>query len=234
MDNLQILIAEPDVCLARTLAYVFECQGYRVRIAVDGPAAVSEVGGRVPPDLLVMETDLPGVRGFDVCRALRADKRGREVLVMFVSARAEEVDRVVAFEVGADDFVAKPFSVRELILRVRAVLRRKQQAGRAAEEPATSGLVRIDRGGHTLSVGGRDTGASPLEVRVMSALMSSPNRVIGRAELIERAWGAENRVKERTVDCTIKRLRRHLGMAGSALETVRGVGLRWRTPGRPG
>jgi two-component system phosphate regulon response regulator PhoB len=223
--NERILIVEPDVDLARTLAYVFECHGYRPQVVGQGLAAIAAARAD-PPHLVLGEYELPDLRGPDLCGTLRKSTECRNVLMVYVSARADEIDRVVAFEVGADDFVAKPFSVRELVLRVRALLRRVF-VGPFDETELTDGPVRVSPDGH-VTVAGQPALATPVEVAVLRVLMQQPERVFNRRELVLRAWGRAERVQERTVDCAVKRLRRKLGPAGDLLETVRGVGFRWR------
>lgn len=230
--NERVLLVEPDPDLGPTLAFVLESQGYQVQVGRNLGGARACLATGPAPELVISEVALGDGRGFDLCASVRADPRCQGSLFVFVSAAAEEIDRVVAFEVGADDFVAKPFSVRELLLRLRALLRRVHPAGEAGEV-VVHGRLEIDKLRRRATLGGRDLGLSPYEVKVLHLLAAQPESVFSREAIVAAVWGEVGRVQPRTVDCAVKRIRRKLGAEGRALETVRGVGFRWRRrPGR--
>jgi two-component system phosphate regulon response regulator PhoB len=177
------------------------------------------------PDLIILDLMLPDIEGTEVLRALRTDERTRAIPVIFLSARSGEVDRVVGFELGGDDYVTKPFSPRELVLRVRAVLRRRG-------EPEDSGVLRVgalvlDSARHRAEMNGAPVELTATEFRLLAYLMRRAGRVLGRDQLLDAVWGDEVYVTPRTVDTHIQRLRQKLGPAGQQIETVRGVGYRF-------
>jgi two-component system phosphate regulon response regulator PhoB len=190
-----------------------------------------------PPELVLLDLMLPDGSGTDVCRTLKSDPRTRDVAVIMVTAKGEEVDRVVGFELGVDDYVVKPFSVRELVLRVKAILRRAEVSestgpARPSQPPSagghvTFGCLRVDRTAHRVFVEEREETLTALEFRLLTTLMDRKNRVQSRDTLLEDVWGLRLQVETRTVDTHIKRLREKLGPAGAYIHTVRGVGYRF-------
>jgi two-component system phosphate regulon response regulator PhoB len=180
------------------------------------------------PDLVLLDLMLPDLTGGDVCRQLKADAETRDIPVIMVTAKGEEIDRVVGFEVGADDYVVKPFSVRELLLRVRAVLRRTQTSHPLSEtDELVFGRLRIDRAGHRCWVDGNEITPTALEFKLLITLLERRGRVQTRDVLLADVWGIEADVTTRTVDTHVKRLRQKLGPAGQYIETLRGVGYRF-------
>lgn len=224
----QILIIEDEPDLAETLAYNLRREGFGTRVAHTGAEGLEAAWAPPPPDLVLLDLMLPDVPGTDVCRRLRADERTRSVPVIMVTAKGEEIDRVVGFEVGADDYVVKPFSVRELLLRVRAVLRRAA-APEAGDEEIRFGRLRIDRPGHRAWVDAKEVALTALEFKLLVTLHERRGRVQSRDTLLSDVWGYAASVTTRTVDTHVKRLREKLGPAGSYVETVRGVGYRFRS-----
>ncbi len=194
------------------------------RRAADGLRLAQELG----PDLVILELYLPDVSGTEVCRFLRSESMTRQPRIVIVSARGEEIDRVVGFELGADDFVVKPFSVRELMLRVRAVLRR------GGEPPPPRmvdvGVLRVDREAHRAWVADVEVHLTLLEFRLLLTLHDRRGRVQSRDALIDAVWGVGSPTTGRTVDSHVKRLREKLGVAGEYVETVRKVGYRFAEP----
>jgi two-component system phosphate regulon response regulator PhoB len=185
-----------------------------------------------PPDLIILDLTLPDTDGNEICRALKRSDATRDVPVMIVSVNNAEIDRVVAFELGVDDFVAKPFSLRELVLRIRAVLRRYEQS-KQSDGQISYGPVQLDRLSHRVWVDGRQVELSLLEFKILQALCEQGRRVRSREELLEIIWGSEAAISARSVDAYVKRLRKKLGPARHCIETVRGVGYRL-TPVRNG
>jgi two-component system phosphate regulon response regulator PhoB len=170
---------------------------------------------------------LPDMSGTEVCRRLRAEDASREIPVIMLTAKGEEVDRIVGFEVGADDYVVKPFSVRELLLRVRAVLRRSHSP-KTEDGSLAFGALRLDRDSHRVWVDGQEIALTALEFKLLDTFLSRRGRVQSREALLSDVWGIEADVTTRTVDTHVKRLREKLGPAGRYIETLRGVGYRFR------
>lgn len=225
----RILIVEDEHDLVSTLEYNLEREGYQTRAALTGEAAREELEREPRPDLVLLDLMLPDVPGTEVCRRIRAQERTARLPVIMLTAKGEEIDRVVGFEVGADDYVSKPFSVRELVLRIRAVLRRSQEAPAAEPEAeATFGLLRIDRPGHRLWLEDEPLKLTALEFRLLCTLFDRRGRVQSRDVLLADVWGIDGDVTTRTVDTHVKRLREKLGRAGAYIETLRGVGYRFR------
>jgi two-component system phosphate regulon response regulator PhoB len=225
-----ILIVDDEVELARTVAYSFEQEGFVTRHAETGKAAVEAALQSPAPDVILLDLMLPDLNGTEVCRELRRYDSTRSVPIVFLTARDNEIDRVVAFELGADDYVAKPFSVRELTLRVRALLRRTKAAKSLPPEGEHNfERLRVDPEAHQVWVDGAEVSLTALEFRLLHTLLSRRGRVQTRSQLLEDVWGVHADVTTRTVDTHVKRLREKLGDAGAYVETIRGVGYRFRS-----
>jgi two-component system phosphate regulon response regulator PhoB len=181
----------------------------------------------VLPDLVVLDLMLPVVEGLEVCRALRAGARTREIPVLMLTARSEEVDEVVGFQMGADDYVTKPFKIKALIQRIKNLLRRRQPPADSADL-VESGGIEIDRVRHRATVDGGEVRLTPTEFRLLWTLMRQPGRAFSRAELMEAAIGDDALVLERTIDVHVKSLRQKLARHGERIETVRSIGYRFR------
>jgi two-component system phosphate regulon response regulator PhoB len=221
----RILIVEDEKDLQDVLAYNLRQAGHTPVLAADAREALAAVAAQ-PPDLVLLDLMLPDMSGTDVCRTLKSDPNTRDVPVVMVTAKGEEIDRVVGFELGADDYVVKPYSVRELLLRLNAILRRRGGNHEGAGV-ATFGKLRIDRDGHRVWVDGDEVALTALELRLLCTLYDRRGRVQSRAALLDEVWRMSGEVNTRTVDTHVKRLREKLGNAGSYLETVRGVGYRF-------
>jgi len=224
----RILIVDDEPDLVRLLEYNLQQAGLETVTCATGEAAVSLAHARVP-DLVILDLMLPDISGTEVCRQLRRDPKLAAVPIVMLTAKAEEVDRVVGFELGADDYVTKPFSVRELVLRVQAILRRKQSP---AAQPAhlEVGALVLDPEAHRALVAGQELTLTALEFKLLHTLASRLGRVQSRERLLEDVWGITAEVETRTVDTHVKRLREKLGAARDLIETVRGVGYRMREP----
>ena len=227
----KILIVEDEPDLQEVLAYNVRQSGYSPLVAGTGAEALRLAQGE-RPDLILLDLMLPDMPGMDVCRAIRRDPSNEGCGVVIVSAKGEEIDRVVGFELGADDYVVKPFSPRELMLRVAAVLRRRATtsgatAGTGAPESGTFGALRLDQEAHRVWVSGAEIELTALEFRLLATLFSGRNKVHTRDMLVENVWDSEANVTMRAVDTHVKRLREKLGVAGRYIETVRGVGYRF-------
>jgi len=221
---LKVLIVEDETDLVRTLDYNFRQAGFEVWSTMSGREGLRMAAAK-SPDLVLLDLMLPDLQGTEVCRQLKADPKTRAVPVIMMTARGEEVDRVVGFELGADDYVTKPFSVRELVLRARAVIRRSDAP--AATDPVRSGPLLIDAKAHRVHVDGREVVLTALEFRLLTTLVERRERVQTRDTLLSDVWGLNLNVETRTIDTHIKRLREKLGSAGALVETVRGVGYRF-------
>jgi len=228
----KVLIIEDEADFAEIVAMNLRRGGMETVIARTGEAALAEVFYR-RPDVVLLDLMLPDIQGAEVCRRLRSDPATRSLPILMVTARGEEIDRVVGLELGADDYLVKPVSMRELVLRVQAVLRR-----RAPEpDPETPTVefpgLRVDGPAHRVIVDGQEVALTPTEFRLLSVLVAPPlGRVLTRETLLDRVWGRDSEVEIRTVDTVMKRLRDKLGPAGAFLETVRGVGYRFREDAR--
>jgi len=222
----RILVVEDETDLAELVAINLRGAGHDVTVAHDGNTALAEIQ-RSQPDLLVLDVMLPDISGIEVCRRLRRNAQTVRIPVIMLTARTDEVDRVVGFEVGADDYVAKPFSPRELVLRVEAILRRTISAVESLGPQVISlGNLVIDVPAHRVEVEGEEILLTALEFRLLLDLASRAGRVQSRDALLERVWGYSPKVETRTVDTHVKRLREKLGAGAAQIETVRGVGYR--------
>ncbi|MCG3173583.1 MAG: Transcriptional regulatory protein SrrA [Myxococcota bacterium] len=222
-----ILIIEDEKDLLNTLDYGLRREGYATRCAGTGKQGLDLGFQEPPPDLILLDLMLPDISGIEVCRQFRQTERTRQTPVIILTAKAEEIDRVVGFEVGADDYVVKPFSTRELLLRIRAILRR-----RSVEEPMPEriefGRLKVDTAAHRVWVDNTETQLTALEFRLLTTFLSRKGRVQTRDTLLNDVWSIHADVTTRTVDTHVKRLREKLGAAEDYIETIRGVGYRFR------
>jgi two-component system phosphate regulon response regulator PhoB len=224
----RILVVEDERDIAALVAYHLTREGYRVRTADDGAEALEAISHE-RPDLVILDLMLPGFSGYDVLAELRRRSTIAEVPVIVLTARRDEPDRVRGLELGADDYVTKPFSPRELVLRVGAVLRRVQSPAVAAGgRVLTGGPIAVDLDALHVTVDGRPVELTPTEYRLLVALMERRGRVQSRQQLLENAWDIHVHIETRTVDMHVQRLRAKLGHAGKWIETVRGFGYRFR------
>ncbi len=224
----RILIADDEKDIVELIAFNLEKEGFPVLKAYDGETAL-EIARSGRPDLLLLDLMLPGIPGLDLCRILRKDPRTASLPIIMVTAKGEEMDRVLGLEMGADDYVTKPFSVRELTARVRAVLRRKAEQEKPAEEIIEGGPLRINLSTCEVSVGGRRVELSAKELRLLAFFARRPGRVYTREQILDQVWGDEVYVEPRTVDVHIKRLRARIEENPETprlIQTVRGIGYR--------
>ncbi len=239
----RVLVVEDEVDISRSLAYALRASGYEALIADRGQSALSSLE-TFRPDLVLLDLMLPDMSGMDICRRLRKSPSPDQPAVIILSARAQEADRVVGFEMGADDYVVKPFSVRELMLRVEARLKVrkailaagvKREAAEVEKGTSTLGMrnLRVDESAHRAFVDDKEIRVSALEMRLLLFLLRSPGRMRTRKELLTEVWGYHPEVASRTVDTHIKRLRDKLDTAADLLQTVRGVGFRLAEPAEP-
>ena len=226
MSGESILVVEDEKALLKVLRYNLEKEGYKVSEASDGKAALASAR-RLRPDLVLLDVMLPGLDGFEVCKALRKES---EVPILFLTARKEELDRVLGLELGADDYVTKPFSVRELLARVKAVLKR---AGRPAPpgDARRFGTLSVDFERYEVRVGQKDAGLTPTEFKLLRLLVEADGKALSRDAILERLYGPDRsyELDERSVDQLVARLRDKLSPESARVVTVKNVGYRFKT-----
>jgi len=223
----RVLVIEDEQDIQEVLQYNLRSEGFQVRLAHSGRQGLAAATSDPVPDVIVLDLMLPDLSGTEICRRLREQDRTRETPVIMCTAKGEEIDRVVGFEVGADDYMVKPFSVRELILRIRALMRRVQR-GEGEPSLIRFGRLKIDRDAHRAWVDDGEIGLTALEFRLLHAFLSRRGRVQTRDALLSDVWGIDADVTTRTVDTHVKRLCEKLGEAGAYIETLRGVGYRFK------
>jgi DNA-binding response OmpR family regulator len=226
MSKLNILAVEDDPDILQLLVYNLSSAGYGVLTAQEGFEAINKAKQHLP-DLVVLDLMIPGMDGFEVCRELKRSGDTKNIPIIMVTAKGEEIDRVVGLELGADDYVVKPFSPRELMLRVRAVLRR------FASEPAADSLwqdegLRVDFEAHKAAIEGEEVLLTATEFKLLAELIRSRGKVQSRDQLLDKVWGYHFEGYARTVDTHVRRLRQKLGDYADRIETVRGVGYRYQ------
>lgn len=225
--NAQILVVDDEPDILSVLVYHLSREGYRVTTAIDGHGALATAESE-RPDLIILDLMLPGMDGYEVLQRLREDERTEAIPIILLTARREEEERVKGFEVGADDYITKPFSSRELALRVEALLRRSKAEPVSATRRIAVGPVELDREAHRAYSEGDEVDLTPLEYRLLEVLLERRGRVQSRRQLLEAVWDTNAAIETRTVDMHVARLRNKLGGAAPLLETVRGVGYRFR------
>ncbi len=221
----RVLVVDDEPDIVALVAYHLVKAGYRVSTASSGPDAVAQAR-QERPSLIVLDLMLPGMSGFEVLEQLRAEDSTRDVAVLMLTARKDEPDRIKGLSLGADDYLTKPFSPQELILRVGAILRRIQQGQQQPGDTLRVGPIAIDRAAHRVAVDGRDIELTPTEFKLLLTLAERRGRVQARAHLLETVWDAAPDIQTRTVDMHVQRLRTKLESAGELIETVRGFGYR--------
>jgi len=223
----KILIVEDEVDVADLVAHHLRGAGFSVETVNNGRAALNLIKSQ-PPTLVVLDLMLPEVSGLDLCRMIKSDPRTNKIPIIMLSAKTEEIDRVLGFELGADDYVVKPFSPREFVLRIRAVLRRRFQS----DEPELlrAGELVLDRSRHEVKAADRVIDCTATEFRLLTILMERQGRVQARDRLLSDVWGYDSVIDTRTVDTHMRRLRDKLGSHGRCIETVRGFGYRLVSP----
>ncbi|MGA7741739.1 MAG: response regulator transcription factor [Polyangia bacterium] len=230
----RILVVEDEIDISTSLSYSLKATGYEVQVAERGEAAL-QLLATFCPDLVLLDVMLPDISGFDVCRRIRATTGGVQPAVIMLTAKSQELNRVAGFEVGADDYVTKPFSIRELVLRIDARLKARRPAAepvaaaqgqQAEQERVKVGPLEIDRAEHRVFVSGEEIRVSALEMRLLLFLVKTPGKMRTRKELLTEVWGYHPEVSSRTLDTHVKRIRDKFGAAGDIIQTVRGVGYR--------
>ena len=222
----EVLVVEDEPDIRNLIVLHLSREGFRCRTAKSGPEALREARAATP-DLVILDLMLPDLDGLEVCRRLRSDAATATIPIIMLTAKADEVDRVVGLEMGADDYVVKPFSPKELIARIRAVLRRARPAAEA--RVLRAGAVTIDPMRHQVDVAGTAVELTPMEFDLLRALVEAAGRVLSREQLLERVWGYTRGgdIESRTVDVHVRRLRAKLGDTGRRIATLKGVGYRF-------
>jgi two-component system, OmpR family, phosphate regulon response regulator PhoB len=218
-----VLVVEDEPAIAELIAVNLRHNGFRTTWAIDSASAQVEIDASVP-DLILLDWMLPGESGLTLAKRWRAHPRTKAVPIIMVTARGDESDRVAGLDAGADDYIAKPFSTKELLARVRAVLRRR--APESVGEALTIAGLTLDPSTHRVSYQEQPLKLGPTEFKLLQFFMTSPERVHSRAQLLDKVWGDHVYIEERTVDVHVKRLREALAQAGAMVETVRGAGYR--------
>jgi len=218
----RILIVEDELDVADLLVHHLEKAGFTVDVAEDGLTALNSIR-KSPPALIILDLMLPHLSGLDLCRKVKADPQTRDIAVVILSAKSEEIDRLLGFELGADDYVVKPFSPREVVLRIRAILRRRR---REDGEQLKVGDLMLDCSRHEVTVANRLVECTATEFKLLRILMERQGRVQGRDRLLSDVWGYDSMIDTRTVDTHMRRLRDKLGDCARYIETVRGFGYR--------
>lgn len=228
MSEKRILIVEDEQPIREMISFALGSAGYQTCEAADARQAQTVIAERLP-DLILLDWMLPGASGLEFARRLKKDELTREVPIIMLTARVEEEDKVQGLESGADDYVTKPFSPRELVARIKAVLRRG--GPQAGDEPLEARGLRLDPASHRVTAGDVDVEIGPTEYRLLEFFMSHAERVYSRSQLLDRVWGSNVYVEERTVDVHIRRLRKALEGSGhdALIQTVRGSGYRFST-----
>ena len=226
MAQERILLIEDEPDIAEVLQYNLEKEGFEVEVARRGDSGLDAIR-RQPPDLVLLDLMLPGLDGLELTRMVKRDAATARLPIVMLTARGEELDRIVGLELGADDYISKPFSPREVVLRVKAVLRRRQPEESAGERLEVGG-IQLDVPGHQLRVRGKEAPLTATEFRLLRLLMERGGRVQTRGQLLSDVWGYAEDIDSRTVDTHIRRLRRKLGPEADRIETVIGVGYRLR------
>lgn len=223
MKTQPILIADDEPDVRQMVSMNLHGAGFQVITAADGEAALDAVREQSPA-LAILDIMMPHMTGLEVCRAMKASAKTARIPVVILTARSGEIDRVLAFELGVDDFVTKPFSMRELLLRVKAILRAKQ----APQVPTaiSAGDISLDRDRHLVTVRGKRVNLTAIEFKLLCSLVESKGRVLHRETLLTRVWGSDTAIDGRTVDTHVRRLREKLQSAASQLQTVRSFGYR--------
>ena len=224
----RILVVEDEADIRDVIAFNLRQAGHQVLTAGRGSEALEALDAH-KPGLVILDLMLPDMTGTEICKTIKHDPRTKHIPVVMLTARGEEIDRVVGFEVGADDYVVKPFSMRELMLRASAVLRRVGTPSSPAPALIELGELKIDNAAHRVWIGGSEVELTALEFRLLMTFYERRERVQSRATLLDDVWGVSPDMATRTVDTHVKRLREKLGSAGDHIETVRGVGYRFTT-----
>ncbi|MBU6386658.1 MAG: response regulator [Planctomycetes bacterium] len=227
MPKSKILVVEDDRAISEILVYNLDKAGYEVSLAIDGRDGVNQAQLKLP-DVILLDVMLPVIDGVEVCRRLRSKPETASSIIIMLTAKTEEADQLIGFSVGADDYVTKPFSVRVLMERIKALQRRKIAKPDDENDVVTRAGITLDRRRYRVNVDGQPVELTKSEFRLLDTLIRQPGRAFDRTELIDSALGEDTLVLERTIDVHIRALRKKIGPKADAIETVRGVGYRFK------
>ena len=227
MPKSKILVIEDDRAISEILVYNLDKAGYEVSLAIDGRDGINQAQLKLP-DVILLDVMLPIIDGVEVCRRLRSKPEAASAIIIMLTAKTEEADQLIGFSVGADDYVTKPFSVRVLMERIKALQRRKTAKADEEDDVVTRAGITLDRRRYRVSVDGQPVELTKSEFRLLDTLIRQPGRAFDRTELIDSALGEDTLVLERTIDVHIRALRKKIGSNADAIETVRGVGYRFK------
>jgi two-component system phosphate regulon response regulator PhoB len=227
MSKTKVLVVEDDRALSEILVYNFEKAGFEVSKALDGRDGLNQAQLKLP-DVVILDVMLPVLDGMEVCRRLRAQPETASSTIIMLTAKSEEADQLIGFSVGADDYVTKPFSVRVLLERIKALMRRKKKPLEEESETVSKFGIMLDRRRYRVTVDEQNIDLTKSEFKLLDTLIRQPGRAFDRSELIDSALGEDTLVLERTIDVHIRALRKKIGEKAEAIETVRGVGYRFR------
>jgi two-component system, OmpR family, phosphate regulon response regulator PhoB len=227
MPKSKILVIEDDRAISEILVYNLDKAGYEVSLAIDGRDGINQAQLKLP-DVILLDVMLPIIDGVEVCRRLRSKPETASAIIIMLTAKTEEADQLIGFSVGADDYVTKPFSVRVLMERIKALQRRKTTKADDEDDVVTRAGITLDRRRYRVSVDGLPVELTKSEFRLLDTLIRQPGRAFDRTELIDSALGEDTLVLERTIDVHIRALRKKIGSNADAIETVRGVGYRFK------
>ena len=222
MEKDRVLVVEDDNYIAQMLRYTLEREDFEVEYAGTGEEAMNKIRER-SPDMVILDLLLPGIDGLTVCRLIKTDSRTAHIPVIVLTCKKSEADRVMGFEVGADDYVTKPFSIKEFLLRIKTILKRVK-GDRAARDVVEAGPIKVDQQKYAVYVSGKQVHLSPMEFALLYKLTQKKGEVVTRAVLLRDIWGRDDDSDTRTLDIHVKRLRLKLGRASSLISTVRGIG----------
>lgn len=220
-----VFIVEDDPDISEILLFNLDKEGFRVKIEKNGDKAYNTLLEK-PPDLLILDLNLPGLSGIEICKYLRENARTKNLPIIMLTARTQEIDKIIGFEIGADDYITKPFSVRELIARINALLRRAKPA---LSDVFEQGKLKVYLSMHRVMCQEKELVLTPTEYKMLDALIQAKGRVLSRSDLMEIVWGMDYYGESRTVDVHIKRLRDKLGKCASQVMTVKGIGYRLKS-----
>lgn len=226
----KILLVEDDKNISKLIKYNLEKAEFGCALAFSGEEALA-ILEKTPADLVILDIMLPQIDGLEVCRLLKQNLRLKYIPIIMLTAKGEEVDRIVGLELGADDYITKPFSPRELVLRIKAILKRGKGLEEESKEVVVIGKIGVDIPKHKVTVANKEITLTPMEFKLLLNLMERQGRVQTRENLLNSVWGFSGSVETRTLDTHVKRLREKLGKGGKAIETVRGLGYRFREEG---
>lgn len=230
MPDPLILVVEDDRNLAKLVGYNLEKAGYKCQFSENGEEAFEQLSMR-SFDLILLDIMLPGIDGFDVCRKIRQHQIYKDIPIIMLTAKGEEIDKILGFELGIDDYVVKPFSPRELTLRVRAVLKRDRRQGGVSRDALRSGTLDVDIDRHAVTLDGRELVLTLMEFKLLVALLKRKGQAQSREMLLSDVWDVDRSINTRTIDTHVTRLREKLGATGAKIKTVRGLGYKFEEDG---